>query len=81
MSAFLHGGTDFPFSGRLINNVGHGYSPLDAYGFINAEKAAGASVPLAGVVSRKVDGSAPPQLGAVVRLGSLLNCNEINVAY
>ena len=52
------GGTDFPFSGRLVNNVGRGYSPLDGYGFINAEKATGASVPVAGVVSRKVHGSA-----------------------
>ena len=33
------GGTDFPFSGRLVNNIGRGYSPLDGYGFINAEKA------------------------------------------
>jgi hypothetical protein len=27
------------FSGNLKNNIGHGYSPVDGYGFINAELA------------------------------------------
>lgn len=50
------GGTDFPFSGRLVNKVGHGYSPLDGYGFINAQAAVSGVVPTPGVVSRKVHG-------------------------
>ena len=51
-------GTDYPVSGRLKNNVGRGYSPLDGYGFINAEQAVNATLPAPGVVSRKVHGSA-----------------------
>jgi len=30
---------DFPFSGEFHNIIGHGYSQLDGYGFINAEAA------------------------------------------
>lgn len=29
----------FPFSGEFVNLIGHGYSPLDGYGFVNAEAA------------------------------------------
>jgi len=49
------------FSGTMINQIGHGYSPIDGYGFINAETAVNASLPavqLNSVVSRKVHGSA-----------------------
>jgi hypothetical protein len=52
------GTTDFPVSGRLTNKVGHGYSPLDGFGFINAEAAATATLPVPGVASRKVHGAA-----------------------
>ncbi len=52
------GVTDYPFSGRLTNRVGKGYSPLDGYGFINAEAAVATPLPTPGVVSRKVHGGA-----------------------
>ena len=52
------GGVDYPFSGRIANNIGHGYSPLDGYGFVNAQAATTGSLPTPGVVSRKVHGSA-----------------------
>ena len=29
----------FPFRGEFFNIIGHGYSQLDGYGFINAEAA------------------------------------------
>jgi hypothetical protein len=49
----------FPFSGTINNALGTGYSPLDGYGFINAQTAVAAAVngpgavQLTGVVSRK----------------------------
>jgi len=49
------------FSGFMVNQIGNGYSPLDGYGFINAEAAVNAALPavqLNGVVSRKIHGSA-----------------------
>ena len=49
------------FCGTMTNQIGNGYSPLDGYGFINAEAAVNASLPavqLNGVVSRKIHGSA-----------------------
>ena len=52
------GGNNYPFSGRLTNRVGHGYSPLDGYGFVNAEAATTATLPVPGIVSRKVHGTA-----------------------
>jgi hypothetical protein len=52
------GGTDYPFTGRLTNKIGKGYSRLDGYGFINVEAAATATLPALGVVSRKTHGSA-----------------------
>lgn len=52
------GGTDYPFNGRLTNRIGHGYSPLDGFGFINAEAATAARLPVPGVVSRKRHGVA-----------------------
>ena len=52
------GGVDYPFTGRIANKVGHGYSPLDGYGFVNAQAATTGVVPTPGVVSRKVHGSA-----------------------
>ena len=51
------GGTDYPFSGRLANSVGKGYSRLDGYGFVNAEAAVNGVVPVPSVVSRKVHGN------------------------
>ena len=45
------------FTARMVNQIGHGYTPLDGYGLINAEAAVGAPlpapVPLLSVVSRK----------------------------
>jgi hypothetical protein len=51
------GGTDYPFTGRISNKVGHGYSRLDGYGFVNAEAATAGVLPTPGVVSRKVHGT------------------------
>jgi hypothetical protein len=50
------GATDYPFNGRIRNKIGHGYSRLDGFGFVNAEAATAATVPVPGVVSRKVHG-------------------------
>jgi hypothetical protein len=52
------GGTDYPFTGRLTNKIGKGYTPLDGYGFVNAQAAATGVLPTPGVVSRKVHGTA-----------------------
>jgi hypothetical protein len=52
------GGIDYPFSGRIANKVGHGYSPLDGFGFVNAQAATTGVVPSPGVVSRRVHGGA-----------------------
>jgi hypothetical protein len=52
------GGVDYPFTGRITNKIGHGYSPLDGYGFVNAQAATTGVVPTPGVASRKVHGSA-----------------------
>jgi hypothetical protein len=38
-------GKVYTFNGRLTNRIGHGYSPLDGFGFINAEAAVAAPVP------------------------------------
>jgi hypothetical protein len=51
------GGTDYTFDGRLTNKIGRGYSPLDGFGFLNAQAATAASVPLPGVVSRRIHGT------------------------
>jgi hypothetical protein len=40
------GAVTYPFSGRLTNRIGHGYSPLDGYGFINVQAAVAAPVGL-----------------------------------
>jgi hypothetical protein len=53
----VDGATTYPFSGRLKNKIGKGYSVLDGYGFINAEAATTATLPVPGVVSRKMHGS------------------------
>jgi hypothetical protein len=39
------GSNTYPFSGRLMNTIGRGYSPLDGFGFINVEAAVTAPVP------------------------------------
>src|SRR5947199_1289471 len=54
----VDGGNTYPFSGRLTNKIGRGYTPLDGYGFVNAEAAAAATLPVPGVVSRKTHGNA-----------------------
>jgi hypothetical protein len=38
-------GKVYAFNGRLTNRIGHGYSPLDGFGFINVEAAVAAPVP------------------------------------
>jgi hypothetical protein len=43
----VDGGKTYTFSGRLTNRIGRGYSPLDGFGFINAEAAVAAPVPTA----------------------------------
>ena len=43
----VDGGKTYTFAGRLNNRVGRGYSPLDGFGFINAEAAVAAPVPTA----------------------------------
>lgn len=53
-----NGTTDFPFSGRLKNKIGRGYSALDGFGFINAEAATAATLSVPGVASRKTHGAA-----------------------
>jgi hypothetical protein len=47
------------FTGRIVNNIGHGYTRLDGYGFINAEAAVGADASPVQftAVSRKTQGS------------------------
>ncbi len=54
----INGTTTYPFSGRIGNKIGVGYSPLDGYGFINVEAATKAALPVPGVVSRMVHGTA-----------------------
>ena len=39
------GGDTYPFSGRLGNKIGRGYSVLDGWGLINAEAAVSAPAP------------------------------------
>jgi hypothetical protein len=49
------------FTGRIVNQIGHGYTPLDGYGLINAEAAAGTPLPppvqVLSIVSRKIHGA------------------------
>jgi hypothetical protein len=40
-------GKTYPFTGRLTNRIGRGYSPLDGFGHINIEAAVTAPVPTA----------------------------------
>ncbi len=54
----VDGANVLPFSGRLTNKIGAGYSPLDGFGFINIQGAAAGQVPVPGVVSRKSHGTA-----------------------
>ena len=54
----VDGVTTYPFNGRLKNKIGHGYSVLDGFGFINAEAATAATLPVPGVASRKTHGAA-----------------------
>jgi hypothetical protein len=54
----VDGANTIPFNGRIKNKIGHGYSVLDGFGFINAEAATAATLPVPGVASRKTHGSA-----------------------
>ncbi|MEP6603544.1 MAG: S8 family serine peptidase [Spartobacteria bacterium] len=54
----VDGGNTIPFSGRLKNKIGRGFTPLDGFGFINAEAATAATLPVPGVVSRMTHGAA-----------------------
>jgi hypothetical protein len=54
----VDGANTIPFNGRIKNKIGHGYSVLDGFGFINAEAATAATLPVPGVVSRKTHGNA-----------------------
>jgi hypothetical protein len=54
----VDGANTYPFSGRIKNKIGHGYSVLDGFGFINAEAATAATLPVPGVASRKTHGPA-----------------------
>ncbi|HEY6070360.1 MAG TPA: hypothetical protein VIU85_03220, partial [Chthoniobacterales bacterium] len=54
----VDGATTYPFSGRMTNKIGKGYSVQDGFGFINAEAATAATLPVPGVASRKTHGSA-----------------------
>lgn len=54
----VDGGNTYPFSGRIKNKIGHGYSVLDGFGFINAEAATAATLPTPGVASRRTHGTA-----------------------
>ncbi|MEY2481325.1 MAG: hypothetical protein QOI04_2252 [Verrucomicrobiota bacterium] len=54
----VDGANTIPFNGRLTNKIGHGFTPLDGYGFINAEAATAAVLPVPGVASRKNHGAA-----------------------
>ena len=54
----VNAGTTYPFSGRIANKVGAGYSTLDGYGFVNVEAAVTGVLPTPGVVSRKTHGTA-----------------------
>ena len=54
----VDGATTYPFTGRIGNRIGQGYSVLDGYGFMNVEAAVQATLPTPGVVSRKTHGTA-----------------------
>src|SRR2546430_8447977 len=54
----VDGATTYPFSGRLTNKIGHGYSVLDGFGFINAEAPTAATLPVPCIASRKTHGAA-----------------------
>jgi CARDB/Subtilase family len=60
------GGVDYPFSGRIANKIGTGYSPLDGYGFINAEAAVAARPDL--IVSALTANPSQPKQNATVTL-------------
>jgi hypothetical protein len=54
----VDGATTYPFSGRMTNKIGKGYSAQDGFGFINLEAATTATLPVPGVASRKTHGAA-----------------------
>ena len=41
-ATIVDGANIYPISGRLTNKIGHGWTPLDGFGFINAEAAVSA---------------------------------------
>jgi Subtilase family len=60
------GGVTYPFTGRLANRIGRGYSPLDGFGHINIEAAVTAPVPTA------TPAASPPGVQLVNIAGRLL---------
>lgn len=60
------GGVDYPFNGRIANKIGKGYSPLDGYGFLNAEAAAAALPDL--TVAKLTASNTQPTQGSNVTL-------------
>jgi hypothetical protein len=78
----VDGATTHPFSGRLVNKIGKGYSVLDGYGFINIEAATAAAVPIPGVVSRKVhDVAGTFDVALPINGPAGIECREGNGSY
>ena len=71
------GGVDYPFSGRIANKIGKGYSPLDGYGFINAEAAVAAQPDLI-VSNLKTSNPQPPQGTTVTLTATIKNQGNFN---
>ncbi|PYK66022.1 MAG: hypothetical protein DME45_13400 [Verrucomicrobia bacterium] len=65
-------GVDYPFSGRITNKIGTGYSPLDGYGFINAEAAVAARPDLI-VSTLKASNKQAPQGSKVTLTATIKN--------
>jgi subtilase family serine protease len=66
------GGVDYPFSGRITNKIGKGYSPLDGYGFINAEAAVAVQPDLI-VSTLRANNNQPPQGSKVTLTATIKN--------
>jgi len=71
------GGVDYPFSGRIANKIGKGYSPLDGYGFINAEAAVSARPDLI-VSNLRASNTQPPQGTTVTITATIKNQGNFN---
>jgi archaellum component FlaF (FlaF/FlaG flagellin family) len=71
------GGVDYPFSGRIANKIGTGYSPLDGYGFINAQ-AAVAALPDLIVSTLTASNNQAPQGSKVTLTATIKNQGNAN---